>query len=48
MDGALGAETVFISQLTCNRGYATMGLSLSAVMESWLMAVDHVGRHAGS
>jgi len=37
----------FISSLTPNRGYVTQWLYLGALMESWLMAVDCVGRHTG-
>jgi len=48
MDSAPGAETLFISWLTHNWGNVTRRVYLSAFMESWLMAVDHVGRHAGS
>jgi len=48
MDGAPGAETLFISYLTRNRGNVTRSLDPSALMESWLMAVDRVGRPAGS
>jgi len=47
MDGAPGAETLIISYLTHNRGNVTMWLYLWALMESWLMAVDRVGRYAG-
>jgi len=48
MDGVLGAETQFLSELTCNRENSNRWLELRALMESWLMAVDHVGRHPGS
>jgi len=48
MDSAPGAETLFISLLTHNRGNVTRVLYLSVFMESWLMAVDRSGRHAGS
>jgi len=48
MDGALGAQILFISWLTRNHWNVTSWLSLSALMESWLMAVDRVGRHAWS
>jgi len=48
MDGTPGAETLFISWLTRNRGNVTMWLYLWALMESWLMAVDCVGRYAES
>jgi len=48
MDGAPGDDTLFISWFTRNRGNVTMCLHLWALMESWLMAVDRVGRYAGS
>jgi len=48
MNGAPGAGTLFISSLTRNRGNVTRWLYLWALMQSWLVAVDRVGRHAGS
>jgi len=48
MDGTPAAETLLISELTLNRGNVTMWLCLWALMESWLMAVDRVGRYTGS
>jgi len=48
MDGSLGAETLFNSLVTPNRGNVTIWLNLWALMEGWLMAVDHVGRCIGS
>ena len=48
MDGAPGAEILFISLLTHSHENVTRWLYLWAVMESWLMAVDRAGRHAGS
>jgi len=48
MDGEPGAETLSISYVTRNRGNVTRWLYFSALIESWLMAVDRVGRHAGS
>jgi len=48
MDGAPGDETLFISWFTHNNGNATMWLFFWALMESWLMAVDHLQRYAGS
>jgi len=47
MDGTLGAETLLINQLTRNCGCVTRWLYLWVLMESWLMAVDQVGRHTG-
>jgi len=48
MDGTPLPETLFISLLTRNRGNVTRLHNLWALMESWLMAVDRVGRHASS
>ena len=48
MYGLLDAETLFISQLCCNRGNVTTGHYLWALMESFLIAVNCVGRHARS
>jgi len=48
MDGAPGAETLCISSLTRKRGNVTRWLYLWPLMASWLMAVNCVGRHAGS
>ena len=48
MDGAPGDETLFISQLTRNRGKVTLWLYHWPLMERWLMAVGRVGRYTGS
>jgi len=48
MDSVPGAGTLFITQLTHNRGDATWWVHLWGLMESWLMLVDPVGRHTGS
>jgi len=47
-EGAAGAETQSISWLTRDRGNVMRWLNCWALMESWQVAVDHVGRHAGS
>jgi hypothetical protein len=47
-DGTLGAETLFISELTYNYGNVKMRLNISALIESWLMAFDYVGWFAGN
>jgi len=46
MTGALGASTLFISQLTRNHGNVMAWLYLWAVMQSCLVAFDHARRHA--
>jgi len=44
--GMLGAETLFITLITCNRGNMTWWRYSWAHMESWLIVVDCVGKHA--
>jgi len=48
MGGSRGGETLFIGEFTHNRGNVTGDFTFEALMESWPVAVDHVGRHAGS
>ena len=48
MDTAPGAETLFNRLITRNHGNVTRWLYLWALMQSWLKAVDRVGRHARS
>ena len=48
MDGVLGAQTLFISELTPKRWNLTRWVYPCTLMASWLMAVYHVGRHYGN
>jgi len=48
MDSAPGAETIFIGSLTRTHGIVTMWNYLWTLIKSGLMAVDCVGRYAGS
>jgi len=48
IDSGLQSVVVFISELTLNCGNVTRWLHLPTLMESWLMTVNHVGRHTRS
>jgi len=48
MDGAPGAKSPSISWLTRKCGNVTSWIHLWALIVSWLMAVDSLGRHAGA
>jgi len=48
MDGALGAESIFMRNLTLNSKHVRRWLYIWAPMESGLMAVNRVGRHVES